>query len=40
MEHFEKVLSEATKKGANGVPGAAVAVIDRSGAFAIVSLLL
>jgi len=33
MERFEDLLSQATKKGANGVPGAAAAVVDRSGTF-------
>ncbi|KAF1966681.1 beta-lactamase/transpeptidase-like protein [Bimuria novae-zelandiae CBS 107.79] len=31
MDHFEEVLSQATKKGSNGVPGAAVAIVDRTG---------
>jgi hypothetical protein len=31
MEHFETLLAEATKEGSNGIPGAVVAVVDKSG---------
>jgi hypothetical protein len=31
MEHFEALLVEATKQGSNGIPGAVVAVVDKSG---------
>ncbi|OCL05447.1 beta-lactamase/transpeptidase-like protein [Glonium stellatum] len=31
MDHFEKLLAEATAKGANGVSGVVVAVVDKEG---------
>lgn len=31
MDHFEKLLAEATAKGSNEIPGTVVAVVDKEG---------
>jgi hypothetical protein len=40
MKDFEAVLEKATERGSNGVPGAAMAVIDKHGIYLDIALRL